>query len=96
MKQFLLFSIRCYWKLIPAKYRRQCIYRHSCSRYVFSVTEQNGFLAGIKALWFRYKNCRSGYVVLPIDNTWILRTVTGELLEEKEINTNTLKTLKIN
>ncbi len=94
MKQLLLFSIRCYWKLIPAKYRRKCIYKHSCSQYVFSIAEQNGFFAGIKALRYRYRNCRPGYVLLPIENTWILRTAGGEILEEKEINTHILETVK--
>jgi len=61
MKNLILIAIQLYWKLIPAQKRRRCIFRKSCSHYVFDITKQEGFLKGIKAFQFRYQNCRSGF-----------------------------------
>lgn len=59
----LLFPIRLYWLLLPAHRRRTCIFKKSCSHFVYDNTIKNGFFAGLRALWYRYKNCRSGYAL---------------------------------
>jgi putative component of membrane protein insertase Oxa1/YidC/SpoIIIJ protein YidD len=60
MKYLLLLLIRLYW-LLPKAWRRRCIFKCTCSHYVFQITRQYGFIAGIKALRKRYKQCRPGY-----------------------------------
>jgi len=87
MKYLLLLIIKMYWKVIPVKNRKKCIYRMSCSKYVFEETKENGFLKGIKALNYRYHNCRQGFELFnsPIDGTKQLILPSGEILNENEI-----------
>ncbi|WP_052461015.1 membrane protein insertion efficiency factor YidD [Psychroserpens mesophilus] len=68
MKYILLVIIKSYWHLIPAKKRTLCIYKESCSHYVFDKTKTEGFSSGLRALWFRYQNCRPGYYLMTINN----------------------------
>lgn len=70
MKYFILLIIRLYWILIPQSKRRKCIFKKSCSNYVFEITQKEGFIKGLKAFQFRYKNCRGNFSIFqnPIDN----------------------------
>jgi uncharacterized protein len=70
MNYLILIIIQLYWKLIPAKNRRRCIFKKSCSHYVFDTAKKEGFLKGIQAFKFRYQNCRSGFKLFknPITN----------------------------
>lgn len=60
-KQLLLVFIKLYWRCIPVPKRRPCIFRESCSQYVYRTTSEDGFLPGIKAFIKRYRQCRPGY-----------------------------------
>jgi len=64
MKHLLLLTIKLYWTLVPAGRRRRCIFRQSCSRYVYGVTAREGLWKGLQALTFRFQNCRGGFQVL--------------------------------
>lgn len=74
MKFFLLMVIRVYWLVTPVHARRSCLFKESCSRYVYRVTAQEGFLKGIRALYTRWKHCRSGYALYEDDagTSWVL------------------------
>ena len=87
MKYLLLRLIKIYWRLIPTENRRMCIFRISCSRYVFQETESGGFLTGIEALRYRFQNCRRGFEIFdnPIDGTKQLILKNGDVLKESEI-----------
>lgn len=56
----LLVLICLYWALWPARVRRACLFRHSCSRYVYYTTRRYGLRAGQRALARRYRQCRPG------------------------------------
>jgi hypothetical protein len=86
----LLLIIKIYWFLIPANKRAKCIFEKSCSNHVFDKTKTEGFLIGLKALWFRYQNCRSGYYLMTINNETILVTVKNETFLEKDIDSRLL------
>ncbi len=60
MRFILLLIIRVYW-LIPEKKRKNCLFKESCSHYVFTITRQKGFKEGFKALKLRLKQCKPGY-----------------------------------
>lgn len=60
MRYLLLIAIRLYW-LIPKKNRRCCLFKETCSKYVYRITRQQGLSAGIGALSDRRKKCRPGY-----------------------------------
>lgn len=55
-----MLAIRLYW-LVPARKRKQCLFKESCSRYVYRITRNHGFVKGFKALLMRWRQCRPGY-----------------------------------
>ncbi|MBN8784598.1 MAG: membrane protein insertion efficiency factor YidD [Terrimonas ferruginea] len=63
MKWLLLLSIRIYW-LIPARRRPRCLFKESCSRYVYRITLLHGYKCGINSLKLRRKQCCAGFSVL--------------------------------
>lgn len=85
MKYLILLIIRLYWFLIPQSSRRKCIFKKSCSHYVFETTRKEGFLKGIKAFQFRYKNCRGNLSIFqnPINNK-IQMILPSQIIIEKE------------
>ena len=49
---------------IPRERRRKCIFRHSCSKYVFDVTKHEGFRAGSTALLLRMRTCNVHFDII--------------------------------
>ena len=86
MKVFLLISIRVYWLFIPKSKRRRCLFKKSCSQYVYDITKREGLLFGIKALRFRGKNCNPKYNIIDIGKEKILITRTHKIFKEKDIS----------
>lgn len=84
MKSLLLLAIRIYWR-IPTKYHDKCIFRESCSHYVYRIAQQQGFRAGIRALLERNELCRPGYMVYKWEGRFYLKTAGGTLVREEEI-----------
>lgn len=64
MKLLLLIAIKLYWFIIPRHKRRKCIFKCSCSKFVFEVTTKQGFFAGTKALKFRMQNCNAHFDII--------------------------------
>lgn len=60
MRYSLLILIRLYW-LVPGKYKPKCIFKESCSRYVYRITKTKGFKAGVLAIRERKQKCKKGY-----------------------------------
>lgn len=60
MKNILLLIIKIYWIVIPANKRRTCLFKQSCSNYVFSNTKQFGLIKGLQSLRYRMNTCREG------------------------------------
>ncbi len=88
MKYTFLVIIRLYWLLIPESKRRECVFRHSCSKYVFGVTSKEGFFEGMKAFYFRYKNCRNGFEVFknPMNGQIQMILPDKSVIEENDIS----------
>jgi len=86
MRIVLLLGIRMYWRLIPAHKRRRCIFKKSCSHFVFEKATQEGLASALKAFRYRFNTCRPGFKMLisPIDNKAILILKNGDVLEEKD------------
>ncbi|NVN18027.1 membrane protein insertion efficiency factor YidD [Muricauda sp. HICW] len=93
MRLVLLIGIRLYWYFIPKSKRRCCIFRESCSQYVYRITSKNGFVHGLKAFRFRYSNCRGGCGIFtnPITQETQLILPNGEVLSENQIAKRLLK-----
>ena len=84
MKYLLLLAIRIYWR-IPTKLHQKCIFRETCSHYVYRIAGNQGFLAGIAALRERNELCRPGYVVYRYQGHYYLKTANGTIVEEQDI-----------
>lgn len=87
MKYCLLFLIKMYWVFKPKTKPAKCIFKKSCSHYVYEETKQKGFLKGFKALVFRIKNCSYGFELFqnPINNEIQMILPNRIIIEEKEI-----------
>lgn len=86
MKYLLLFLIRIYWNLIPVSKRNICLFKESCSRHVYRITKEKGFIAGVNALKFRIATCRPQYELFKVDDMFILKLKNGSLIYENEIS----------
>lgn len=84
MRKLLLLAIRIYWK-IPTRLHEKCIFRESCSHYVYRMAKEQGFRMGIKALRERNDLCRPGYVVYRSEGRYYMQTASGRLIDEKDI-----------
>ncbi|HMT75650.1 MAG TPA: membrane protein insertion efficiency factor YidD [Chitinophagaceae bacterium] len=73
MKYVLLLLIRLYW-IVPRGMRRPCLFRNSCSRFVYRVARAKGFAAGVTALQRRRRRCRGGYCIhdTPDGRRWVI------------------------
>lgn len=87
MKIILKTIIRLYWFFIPGHWRRNCIYRTSCSKHVYEITDKSGWRNGIRAFAERYQTCRPGYEVifLPKENQLLVKLTGGRILQEHEL-----------
>ncbi|MBR1557900.1 MAG: membrane protein insertion efficiency factor YidD [Prevotella sp.] len=84
MKYLLLLAIRIYW-MIPTKLHKRCIFRETCSHYVYRIASQQGFFEGLRALKVRNELCRPGYVVYRSQGRYYLQTANGSVFAEDEI-----------
>jgi len=93
MKIMLLLVIKTYWVIFPKDKRRRCIFRTSCSKYVYQVTKEEGLFKGLIALKYRYQNCRSGFHVFEnsVDESKMMILPSGQLLMESEISERFIK-----
>jgi putative component of membrane protein insertase Oxa1/YidC/SpoIIIJ protein YidD len=79
-------TIEYYWNTVSESNRRVCLYKTSCSRFVYAEIEKNGFIAGVKAYIFRVRNCNYQYVINSNNGKIQIQTKHGQLLLEEEIN----------
>jgi putative component of membrane protein insertase Oxa1/YidC/SpoIIIJ protein YidD len=66
-------SIQIYW-LVPPAWRRSCLFRKTCSVYVYEVLKEGGFRNGIKALKTRFHQCRPIHGMYTTDDKkdWVI------------------------
>ena len=81
MKTLILWFIHGYWRLVPESRRRQCLFRESCSNYVFRRTRDQGALAGLSALKIRWHRCRPGYSVVASGDGLALLCTDGSFVD---------------
>ncbi|HTF17792.1 MAG TPA: membrane protein insertion efficiency factor YidD [Chryseolinea sp.] len=84
----LTLVIRIYWALWPARLRRQCLFKESCSHFVFRQTQTDGLLTGLNALRYRMRVCngRSRFFINPITLELNIELPDGEVLSQGHIN----------
>lgn len=87
MKLLILLIIRLYWVAKSKNSKPKCIFKKSCSHYVYEITQKEGFLKGLKAFMFRYRNCRGHIKIFknPISNKTNMLLPSRIIIEEDEI-----------
>jgi hypothetical protein len=85
-----MFIILIYQAIIPRRFRGVCLFKESCSNFVYRNTKNGGIKEGIKALLFRIKNCHPGYRLLETNGQTLLITNTYVVVEEKDIGERVL------
>ena len=78
----LLLSIRLYWRFVSPYCRRRCLFRKSCSHYVFERTEHGGFFRGVAALIQRWRQCRPGYRFVVGPSVMWVQLCDGTVVDE--------------
>lgn len=92
MKNLLILLIKTYWIVIPPAKRRKCIFRTSCSQYVYKKTEEEGFISGLKAFQYRFQNCRSGACIIESPSGEIQIILPNQqILNETEVSERFIK-----
>ncbi len=91
MKSIVLIFIKIYWLSVPENRRRKCLFKKSCSHYVYEQTETKGLKAGLRALHFRVRNCNKHYQIIEVNGEKILITKTNKVYPEKELSEYILK-----
>ncbi|WP_339919594.1 membrane protein insertion efficiency factor YidD [uncultured Flavobacterium sp.] len=87
MKYTILLAIQLYWFFKSKNGKAKCIFKKSCSTYVYEKTKAEGFIIGTKAFLFRYKNCRGGFEIFksPITNKTQILLHSKIIVESEEI-----------
>ncbi|WP_010181007.1 membrane protein insertion efficiency factor YidD [Aquimarina agarilytica] len=96
MKYSLLLIIKIYWAIIPKKIRGKCLFKKSCSHFVFDMTKRNGIISGLKAFKFRFKHCRPNYNLINSEDGLLLISVNHFVFKQNEIDTRIITHLKKN
>jgi putative component of membrane protein insertase Oxa1/YidC/SpoIIIJ protein YidD len=89
VKYLILLVIHLYWRLVPPESRRQCLFAQSCSRHVFEHARSSGAIAGLTALWRRFRMCRPGYAQLDVkdaDGSVLFRLADGSVVRAEKLS----------
>lgn len=86
MRWPLILLIRIYWR-IPARFKRRCLFRETCSLHVMRATDEGGLVAGCRALGRRFVRCRPRYSVYYDSRSrdWQVRLANGTAVESAEV-----------
>lgn len=84
MKWLILALIQAYWRRPNKPQIQRCHFKETCSGYVYRITQEQGFIAGLKAFKQRFYQCRSGYAIIEIDTTEYIILSDKTIIERTE------------
>ena len=93
MKWALLIVIKLYWFVFPTNKRRTCLFKETCSHYVYRHTNEEGFYEGLKKLKMRLKQCKKGYQLYSGLRGFEMELADGSILKEVDISPKLLEPL---
>lgn len=98
MNKIFRFIIRLYWVIVPNKVKGVCLFEESCSKFVFRILKDKGTKAGLKALSYRFKVCRTPFLIRENKEKkqYELYLNNGDVIEENLINSHYLKKKRYN
>lgn len=85
MKWLILIVIKIYWMVFSKKKEPSCIFKETCSHYVYRKSKDVGFIGGVSAFLDRLKKCRNGYQLYTSLNGFEMELVDGSIIKEDEI-----------
>ena len=91
MKGILLIIIKLYWLIVPKKKRRGCLFKETCSNYVYRHTQEGGFFKGVNALRNRIKKCKKEYQLYSGLSGFEMELADGSIIKEDEISPRILE-----
>ncbi len=96
MKWIILIAIRIYW-VIPKKFRNNCLFKESCSHFVYRTAKEKGFFCGIAAFFLRKKQCRPGYqlIIQQSSPSVQIRLVDGTVILENEFSDKLVREIEL-
>jgi len=79
--------------MVPVYKRSPCLFKKPCSHHIYDQTTAHGFKVGIKAFFFRYKNCRGGFSLFknPLTGKTQMVLRSNKIIGEDEIAPRFLK-----
>jgi len=86
MKVAFLILIKLYWEIMPESKRRSCLFKETCSHYVYRTTVEDGFFEGVGALRQRIKKCRKGFKLYSSLSGFEIELADGSVIKEDEIS----------
>jgi putative component of membrane protein insertase Oxa1/YidC/SpoIIIJ protein YidD len=90
LKHFIRWLIRRYWAVTPTRLRRTCLFRETCSQYVYRLTEEAGARAGLAALWIRRVRCSGAYRLVVGADAVRFVTRDGAVIPWDELNSSAI------
>jgi putative component of membrane protein insertase Oxa1/YidC/SpoIIIJ protein YidD len=87
LRKAVTLAIRSYRRL-PHKWKRQCLFRESCSAYVLRVAEERGLVAAVRAFRARAAECRPGVTFFfdGLSCDWFVVLRSGRALPTDEMS----------
>lgn len=87
MSALLILAIRLFRRLRPKDFRTRCLFRESCSRRVEREARAHGFVAAMRVLRARMRECRAGSVpALDAGGAPTLLLASGRLANADELD----------
>ena len=83
MKYLLLLVIKFYQTFIPKRFRGKCLFKESCSNYIFRTVKNEGTVKGLIAFRYRYHNCRPNYYLIKENGKLLMITAKHNVIEEE-------------
>tara|TARA_Y100000813_G_scaffold3848_1_gene2786 strand:- start:103 stop:378 length:276 start_codon:yes stop_codon:yes gene_type:complete len=86
MHHFFTIWIRLYWLIFRERDRRICLYKETCSKYIYRKFIEESIFSGFKAFLERFRNCRSTYNIVRKEGEVMIITKCGREIESSDIN----------
>jgi len=73
--------------MVPVYERGPCLFKKTCSHHIYDQTAAHGFIAGIKAFLFHYKNRLGGFSLFknPLTGKTQMILRSNKIIGEDEI-----------
>jgi putative component of membrane protein insertase Oxa1/YidC/SpoIIIJ protein YidD len=88
MKWIILKCIELYWTFVPDSLKGVCLFRESCSRYVYRTLKDDGMEQVYRAFTYRLHVCRKPFSITrdQLAERTVMHLCNGDCVDEMSIN----------